>query len=77
MSQQIYGLRCWNYGITIRAYVCCICLQRQKISEDLPGKATDSLAKANLDDSDKQGTCHFWMCTILPYRERFKKKKKW
>nr|ACJ84397.1 unknown [Medicago truncatula]AFK37082.1 unknown [Medicago truncatula] len=29
-------------------------LKRQKISEDLPRKATDTLTKAGLDDSDKQ-----------------------
>ncbi|XP_057420902.1 uncharacterized protein LOC130714937 [Lotus japonicus] len=28
--------------------------KRQKVSEDLPGKATDSLTKASLDDSGKQ-----------------------
>lgn len=33
-----------------------ICMQRQKISEDhLPGKATDTLTKASLDDSGKEG----------------------
>jgi hypothetical protein len=33
----------------------CICLQRQKLSEELPGKATDTLTKVSLDDSEKQG----------------------
>ncbi|CAJ2644220.1 splicing factor YJU2-like [Trifolium pratense] len=28
--------------------------KRQKLSEDLPGKATDTLTKVSLDDSDKQ-----------------------
>lgn len=39
-----------------------ICLQRQKESEELPCDATDTLTKASLDDSAKQGMCHFWIC---------------
>jgi len=30
-------------------------VQKQKISEDHPSKPTDSLTKASLDDSGKQG----------------------
>jgi len=37
--------------------VVCICVQKQKMSEDHPSKLTDSLTKATLDEYGEQGMC--------------------